>query len=49
MRLYFDARTSAWLARYPQAGSATGWSDLVVITREEALYYIEKGYDITCI
>lgn len=36
MKLYFDTRGVVWLAKYPQAGSATGWSDFVVITREEA-------------
>lgn len=49
MKLYFDTFRAVWLAKYPQFGSATGWSDFVVITREDALHYIEKQYEITYI
>jgi len=49
VKLYFDTRGLVWMAKYPQAGSSTGWSDFTVIDRVQAMYYIERQFEITYI
>ena len=38
-----------WEVRFPQAGSATGWSDWTPLDRQQALQFIEQGWSFQTI
>lgn len=44
MQLLLTLNGAKWSARFPQSGSQTGWSEWRTIDRQQALYYIERGF-----
>lgn len=46
MRLYLNINTKQWFTSCVQSGSPSGWSNLQVCDRLQALHLIELGYEI---
>ena len=46
MQIQLILSSKTWQARYPQAGSKTGWSEWGPMDRMEALRFVELGWSI---